>query len=100
MPSPTLLIGLGNPGDEYALTYHNVGKMALEFFGAELREKQGHAATKNGKGFHFQEYGNIALIFPDTFMNESGKAVQNALKWFGKKAEDAAIFHDDSDLAI
>jgi PTH1 family peptidyl-tRNA hydrolase len=104
MPSPALLIGLGNPGEEYNSTYHNVGWEALRFFEAKLNERYGAADLQKGKNFHFKKYGTEIgdryLVYPATFMNNSGEAVKAALEWFGVRPEDTVVFHDDSDLAI
>lgn len=96
----TLFIGLGNPGDEYAGTYHNVGWELLDFLKEKLEERYGPAAMQKGKNFHFRTYGDIHLVYPDTYMNRSGAATIEALKWFSKEPEDVVVFHDDSDLAV
>jgi PTH1 family peptidyl-tRNA hydrolase len=96
----TLLIGLGNPGETHAGTYHNAGWEALGFFKEKLEEMHGPAAEQKGKKFHFRTYGDMHLVYPDTFMNRSGEAIKAALAWFHKGPEDAVIFHDDSDLAV
>lgn len=97
----TLFIGLGNPGEKYSGTYHNVGWETLRYFQEKLEERHGTgAAMEKGKDFHFQRYGDICLVYPDTFMNRSGEAIEHALAWFGKRPADAVVFHDDSDLAI
>jgi PTH1 family peptidyl-tRNA hydrolase len=96
----TLLIGLGNPGEEHAGTYHNVGWELLDFLKIKLEESYGPAPLQKGKKFHFRTCGNFNLIYPDTYMNLSGEAVKAALAWFHKKPEDAVIFQDDSDLTL
>lgn len=96
----TLLIGLGNPGEEHAGTYHNVGWELLDFLKEKLEEKYGAATLQKGKNFHFRTYGDIHLVYPDTYMNHSGAAIIEALKWFNKEPGDAVIFHDDSDLVV
>ena len=96
----TLLIGLGNPDEEHAGSYHNVGWELLDFLKEKLEEKYGPADAKDGKGFHFYQYGMYCLIYPDTYMNLSGEAVKAALAWFHKRPEDVVVFHDDSDLAL
>lgn len=98
--SKTLFIGLGNPGDEYAGTYHNVGWEFLDFLQEKLQAEHGAAPAKQGKDFHYYQYGGYSLVYPDTFMNRSGTAVKHALEWFRKGPEEAAVFHDDSDLAV
>lgn len=96
----TLFIGLGNPGEEYAGTYHNVGWELLDFLKEKLEERYGPAPEENGKNFRFRAYGDFRLVYPDTYMNLSGEAVKAALAWFDRQPVDAAIFQDDSDLAI
>lgn len=100
MTKRTLLIGLGNPGEEHAGTYHNAGWEILEFFEEKLEKIYGPAPLQKGKNFHFRTYDGLNLVYPDTFMNRSGTAVKAALAWFHKQPEDAVIFHDDSDLAL
>ncbi len=98
---PTLIVGLGNPGDEYAHTYHNVGFLALtdiaEHHGA-VGDEAWHKAT--GKSFVFLKLDPFILVKPTTFMNESGKAVREAVKFFGSDLDHLVILHDDSDLPV
>ena len=98
---PTILVGLGNPGEEYAHTYHNVGFLALDDMAIH------HGATgasawhqAPGKSFVFLKLDPLVLVKPTTFMNDSGKAVREALKFFGSDREHLVILHDDSDLPI
>lgn len=94
------MIGLGNPGEKYAGTYHNAGWEILDFLKTKLGEKYDGGGAKGGKGFHFYQYGETILAYPDIFMNRSGEAVRSALAWFKKQPEDVVVFHDDSDLAV
>jgi PTH1 family peptidyl-tRNA hydrolase len=96
----TLFIGLGNPGEEHAGTYHNAGWELLDFLREKLEKKYGESPVKDGKGFQFRQYGEYSLVYPDTYMNRSGEAVKAALAWFHKQPEETVIFHDDSDLAV
>lgn len=96
-----LLIGLGNPGEDYKNTYHNAGLLFLD----RLTAKSKFKACKN---FEYAEIGDVVVIRPLTFMNESGKAVKSALKYFSAKGGSAAggkiktknllVVHDDSDI--
>ena len=94
-----LWVGLGNPGPQYALHRHNVGFMALDTiaevhdFGPVQKKFQGW--VQDGR------IGSerIILLKPATFMNESGRAVSEALR-FHKLGPDAlTVFHDELDLA-
>ena len=104
MEKKLIILGLGNPGEEYEKTYHNAGWLALDYLKNEL-ENEG-ASLKSGKWNYFiydelkdgeQKY---ILIFPTTFMNLSGKAAKEALKVFNAKIKDLVILHDDSDLEV
>ena len=93
-PRRKIIVGLGNPGKEFELTYHNAGQAALLAIvdGTELKEQKGlfaSAATPDA-----------VFVIPLTFMNESGAAVRKALKRFGGKAQDLIVIHDESDLAL
>jgi peptidyl-tRNA hydrolase, PTH1 family len=91
--------GLGNPGAKYALDRHNVGFMAVDAI-AELRgfapwSTKFRSLVSEGKiGTH-----KILLVKPQTFMNESGDAVQQALRFYKLGLEALTVFHDELDLA-
>lgn len=90
----TIIVGLGNPGEKFKNTRHNVGFLALDEF----------AKKNNFLDFVFQkkfnalvsEKDSILLLKPQTFMNESGKAVKEILK--NKKPAMVVVVHDDADL--
>lgn len=94
-----LWVGLGNPGPQYALHRHNVGFMALDTiaevhaFGPVQKKFQGWA--QDGR------IGSerIILLKPATFMNESGRAVSEALRFYKLGPEALTVFHDELDLA-
>jgi PTH1 family peptidyl-tRNA hydrolase len=100
-PQLRLVIGLGNPGPKYAGTRHNVGFMALE-----------RLAAAAGSGFRNQarlqgllaEVGSgeqrLRLLMPQTFMNESGRAIRSALDWFGLQPQELLVVVDDMDLPL
>ncbi len=91
--------GLGNPGPQYAMHRHNVGFMALDAI-AEV-----HAFGPVQKKFSgWVQEGRIGaekilLLKPATFMNESGRAVGEALRFYKLGAEDLTVFYDELDLA-
>jgi PTH1 family peptidyl-tRNA hydrolase len=94
-----LLVGLGNPGPEYAGHRHNVGFMALERlaqvhrFGPWRRRFQGEVAEGR------LDDDKCLLLKPLTYMNESGRAVGEAMRFFKLAPEDIAVFYDEIDLA-
>jgi peptidyl-tRNA hydrolase, PTH1 family len=93
----TIIVGLGNPGAEYEYTYHNAGWLAIDAWMARTTK----ATLKHYKKLlDFAETDDAVFIKPLTYMNESGKAVREALKQFGGKPENLIVIHDDSDLTI
>jgi PTH1 family peptidyl-tRNA hydrolase len=94
-----LFVGLGNPGSRYAGNRHNIGFMALDEIarrhnGAPWRRRfQGEASEAVIGG------ERVLLLKPLTFMNESGRAVAEAQRFFKIPLADVAVFHDELDLA-
>ena len=94
-----LFVGLGNPGAKYAANRHNIGFMALDRIAAEhgFGPWQGkfQAEISQGRlGSH-----KIALLKPMTFMNLSGQAVGEAMRFYQLDPADLVVFHDELDLA-
>jgi len=96
--SMLLLVGLGNPGARHAGNRHNIGFMAVEAIARRhgitpwRRRFQGMAAEGN-VGFE-----RVLLLMPGTFMNESGRAVAEAAKFYKLGLDDIVVFHDELDL--
>lgn len=97
-----LIIGLGNPGNKYKKTRHNIGFMVIDeittnfqfpifnfksIFNAEISKK----ILKNQK---------IILVKPQTFMNNSGRAVKAIIDYYKITTEDIIVIHDDIDLDL
>lgn len=95
-----LLVGLGNPGQRYAQTRHNIGFRCIDFLAQqnsiELARKR--FAAKLGEGSIGEEH--VILAKPQTFMNDSGKAVQPISHWFKVAPERILVIYDDLDLPI
>ena len=92
-----LVAGLGNPGREYAATRHNVGFMVAD----ELARRSGGSwrAKFSGDLAEVRLDGlRLALLKPQTFMNESGRAVGAAARFFKVEPEDLLVVHDEVDL--
>ncbi|MFN3743467.1 MAG: aminoacyl-tRNA hydrolase [Hyphomicrobiaceae bacterium] len=93
-----LFVGLGNPGAKYARHRHNVGFMAVERiaerhgFGPWRRRFQGYTADGELDGVR------VLLLKPDTYMNESGRAVGEAARFLKLETKDIVVFHDELDL--
>ena len=94
-----LWVGLGNPGPQYALHRHNAGFMAVDAI-AEV-----HSFAPVQKKFQgWLQEGRIGgtkvlLLKPATFMNESGRSVGEALRFYKLGVEALTVFHDELDLA-
>ena len=91
--------GLGNPGPQYAMHRHNVGFMAVDVI-ADVHD----FAPPQRKFSGWVQEGRIGtakvlLLKPATFMNESGRAVGEALRFYKLGAEALTVFHDELDLA-
>lgn len=93
-----LVVGLGNPGEKYAETRHNIGFMVAtslaDSCGISLR-KQGHQGLYGVGRIEGEE---VTLLLPQTFMNLSGASVRSAIKSLGVTPGDLIVIHDDIDL--
>jgi PTH1 family peptidyl-tRNA hydrolase len=97
------IVGLGNPGSQYASTYHNVGWLVLDHLikaATETMTLTQKGKQKNFEFFKFSNDKNLILVKPLTFMNESGKAVNESVKYFQVKLEEILVIHDDSDIEL
>lgn len=95
-----LIVGLGNPGSEYACSRHNVGFMAVD----ELAHRHSFSEFKE-KFKGLIAAGEIAgekvyLLKPQTYMNLSGESVLAVCSFYKIKPQDIIVFHDDMDLDI
>jgi PTH1 family peptidyl-tRNA hydrolase len=92
-------VGLGNPGAQYALQRHNVGFMAAdiiaEVHGFSSWSKKFRSLVSEGRVGRQR----VLLVKPQTFMNDSGDAVQQALKFYKLEMDALTVFHDELDLA-
>jgi PTH1 family peptidyl-tRNA hydrolase len=99
-PADLLVVGLGNPGDEYRRTKHNVGAEVVELLaerhGARLRK------TKERALVDVVRIGDarVALAVPLTFMNDSGDAVRRLAHRHGVAPEQIVVVHDELDLDV
>ena len=94
-----LFTGLGNPGSRYANNRHNIGFMAIE---AIARAYNFPAFRKKYQGLVSEgTIGaiRVALLMPQTFMNDSGRSVGDCLRFHKLDVDDVFVFHDELDLA-
>jgi PTH1 family peptidyl-tRNA hydrolase len=93
-----LLVGLGNPGTRYAGNRHNLGAMAVDAIARRhriapwRRRFQGQAAEGTVAG------ERVLLLKPETYMNESGRAVAEAARFFKLEPSDIVVLHDEIEL--
>lgn len=94
-----IIAGLGNPGPKYEKNRHNIGFMAVDEiarrwrFGPERAKFQ--SVVRDGE----IEGTKVLLMKPQTFMNESGRAVGEAARFYKIKPSEVIVFHDEIDLA-
>ena len=96
-----LVVGLGNPGIKYASTRHNIGFMALELLAERHNVSFRQQAKLHGL---LADVGSLderlRLLMPQTYMNDSGRAIRAALDWFGFTPDQLLVLVDDMDLPL
>ena len=95
---PVLVVGLGNPGDNYLITRHNVGFMAIDALvpvdAVWKKEKNALTARVDVDG------KKIIFAKPQTFMNNSGDAVGPLVAFYKIPIENLIVIHDDMDIPV
>lgn len=95
-----LIVGLGNPGNPYARTRHNVGFDVIDVLsektGIAVKKKMSH--TLVGEGNYQGE--RIVLCKPQTFMNDSGRSVVELVNWYKPEPDRLLVIYDDIDLPL
>jgi len=97
-----IIIGLGNPGKKFEMTWHNLGFLTLKIF----QEKNNFPAFKFEKNFPAEiskgklENEEILLVKPHTFMNDSGKAVKKIISYYKSPIPNLWVVHDDLDISL
>jgi peptidyl-tRNA hydrolase, PTH1 family len=94
-----LVVGLGNPGREYARNRHNVGWMVVD----ELARRHGGSWRSKFSGQLADvrlEGHKVALLKPETYMNESGKSVGAAMRFFKLDPDAVLVVHDEGDFDL
>jgi peptidyl-tRNA hydrolase, PTH1 family len=99
-PADLLVVGLGNPGAEYAHTRHNVGVDVVEILAdrhrARLRSGKEHALVDEVR----IDDRRVALAIPQQWMNDSGDAVRRLVRRYGVNPEQLVVVHDELDLPV
>ena len=93
-----VIVGLGNPGKEYADTRHNMGYKAIDVLSSdeniEIRRNKFHSLIGQGR----IAGKKVILVKPETYMNRSGIAVREAAMYFNVAPENLIVIYDDIDL--
>lgn len=96
-----LIVGLGNPGEKYKNNRHNVGFQVVDRLRSTV---YGQTAWEEEKKLFAvvcrPSTVDVILAKPQTFMNDSGKAVKALVKWFKVKPDDLYVVHDDLDIPL
>jgi PTH1 family peptidyl-tRNA hydrolase len=95
-----LIAGLGNPGREHARDRHNTGWMVID----ELARRHGQPTFRSKFSGRIAETrvggARVALLEPETYMNESGRSIAAAARFFKVPPEELLVVHDDVDLDV
>jgi len=94
-----LVVGLGNPGREYARNRHNVGHMVVD----ELAQRHGGSWRSKFSGQLAEirlEGHKVALLKPETYMNESGRSVGGAARFYKLEPREVLVVHDEGDFDL
>lgn len=94
-----LIAGLGNPGARYARNRHNIGFMAIEAIASQHRIGPFRARFQGAVAEGRIGSARVALLMPQTFMNESGRSVGEAMRFHKLDIGDVIVLHDELDLA-
>jgi peptidyl-tRNA hydrolase, PTH1 family len=94
-----LLVGLGNPGRQYAHNRHNIGFMALDAIAGTHRATPWRAKVHGELSEAVIANEKVLLLKPQTFMNDSGRSVAEAMRFYKIALDDVTVFHDELDLA-
>lgn len=95
-----LIVGLGNPGEKYATTRHNIGFMVVDQVLHDLESVDKTWKLDQGLNTYFFKNQKVILAKPQTFMNASGFAVTKLLSLYKVPVEDLWVVHDDIDLPL
>jgi PTH1 family peptidyl-tRNA hydrolase len=102
MAQSWLVVGLGNPGPDYARTRHNIGQMAL----AEVERRAGATPKRHGRAEALVAESRIiggpkvVTAFPTSWMNRSGGPVAKLMDWYGVEPDHVIVLHDELDLPL
>ncbi|MGD9527706.1 aminoacyl-tRNA hydrolase [Pseudonocardia sp.] len=101
MPGPALVVGLGNPGPDYAATRHNIGFRVVELLAARAGAGRFAKHRTNADVVEGRLAGRrVVLAKPRTYMNLSGGPVAGLLRYYSVPVEELVVLHDELDLGF
>lgn len=95
-----LVVGLGNPGKEYEKTRHNAGFRVMDEIAKELSVELNQKKFKAHVAAARVQSEQVLLMKPQTFMNSSGEAVGEAMRFYHLTPQDILVIYDDLDLPV
>ena len=93
-----LVVGLGNPGSEYASTKHNLGYLTVDELGKRVGIELKKKKFKGIFGEGILNNDKLLLLKPETYMNRSGESVSSAVNFYNIPVENIIVIHDELDL--
>ena len=93
-----IIVGLGNPGDRYATTRHNIGFMVIDYLAERLDIKINKLRHKALIGEGYIGMDKVILVKPQTYMNLSGQSVLDIVEFYKTPLENLIVVYDDVDL--
>lgn len=99
-PAIKMVVGLGNPGEEYAATFHNAGARFVAFLGGALAPDMPFTRHASKEFLYLKRPNAPIFVIPQMFMNESGRAAARAARFFHISPAAVLIAHDDADLEL
>ncbi|RIV16299.1 aminoacyl-tRNA hydrolase [Mycoplasmopsis gallopavonis] len=91
-----LIVGLGNPGEQYKFTRHNVGFLAID----KICEKLGVTLNKSKFNGQYVKIDDLVLAKPMTYMNKSGEFISSLANYFKISTDDILVIHDEKDFPL
>lgn len=96
----TVIVGLGNPGNKYQFTRHNVGFRVIDVLSQQHNIKVNKLKHKALCGEGTIQGKRVMLVKPQTFMNSSGESVRDIVEWYKLPHENIIVIYDDVDLPV
>lgn len=95
-----LIVGLGNPGKEYAGTRHNIGFEAIDYMSKKYNIDVNMTKFKGVFGEGFINNKKVVLLKPSTYMNLSGESIREAINFYKLESEEVLVIYDDVSLEV